>query len=186
MKRKFSLLALLSLLLLAVMPSGTALAAKPTGFGAVGTIDAIDEGDVSAAGASARFVVKERSIGGVFFGPDLVGPYELIFGTNVPILTQSGQIAGTLTVDIYEAKVSGASELGLTPVPCAVPDGVTCILTPSGNFVPGLLIDGKLTFTDGVQGHGEFSGWLIPDIDGGGHIVGIIAGAISINGKWHN
>lgn len=185
MKKKFSILALLSLLLMAVVPSGTALAAKPVPFGAGGTIDSITPGDVDAAGASGRFVVKERSVSGLllFGSPDLLGPYTLTFGTNVPLLTQSGQIHGTLTVGDYEAKVRASSEIGLTPVPCA-PGSPGCVpVAPSAGFYPGLLISGTLTFTEGTQGHGELSGWLIPAIDPlTGHIVDVIAGAVSVSG----
>lgn len=197
MKRKFSLLALLSLLLLVVVPGGTALAmGKPVPFGAVGTIATIDEGDVSAAGVSTRFVVKERSVGGVLFG-SLSGGYTLTYGSNVPIATQSGQIHGTLTVGSYVAKVTGSSELLAGPVLALHP-----VLGP----VPVVLlgINGNLTFTDGTQGNGTFEAvvWAIITLDG--HIVGVLPAGItlvdlsftpvgistpsgvSVSGQWHS
>ncbi len=44
MKRKFGLLALLSLLLMAVVPSGTALAAEQVPFSAVGVLRPLMQG----------------------------------------------------------------------------------------------------------------------------------------------
>lgn len=159
------------MLMTAVLPSGTALAGgKPAAFSTQGSITSIDEGQVKPAGGSGRFVVSARSVGGDLYGPDLVGAYTLNFGTNVPITTQSGQFHGTLSVaGGYEAAVQGSTSLGLTPI-----------------GYPGLLIDGTLTFTEGTQGHGQVSGWLIPNIDPNtGHIVGVLAGAVSVNGAWH-
>ena len=199
MKKKFSLLALLSLLLLAVMPAGTAMAAKPVSFGAVGTIATIDDGDVSAAGASTRFVVKERHITGLLDG-SLLGAYTLTYGSNVPIATQSGNIHGTLSITgptDYEATVTGSSELLAGPVGAFLP-GTGIVLAVA------LGIEGKLTFTDGAQGHGTFEAGVWVRITPDGHIVGVLPeglplfgpggplgidtgpSGVSISGQWHN
>ena len=171
--------------LLALSPTTAPAGGAPSAFFAQGLITGIDEGNVTPAGKSGRFVVKERVVTGVL-GGSIGGPFQFTFGSNVPLLTQSGQIHGVLLVDGYEASVAASSSLGLTPVPCPDPDGVTCIATPAGNFVPGLVINGTFTFTSGTQGHGTASAWIIPAIDPNtGHIVGVIAGALTLAGQWH-
>lgn len=162
-----------------------------TQFGSLGTITGIGEGTVAPAGNSGRYIVKDRFVTGALIeGSGPQGGFTLTYGANVPIETQSGQIHGTLTIDtaageVYEAKVRGESSLGLTPVPCTQPDWVTCIGTPYGNFVPGLLIEGTFTFTSGAKGNGDLSAWLVPLLDADYHIIDVIISEVTINGKWN-
>lgn len=170
-------------LVLALAPGTVWAGGSPTPFAVTGPILTIDDGDVAAAGKSGRFVVKERHITGLLFGSVGYGePFTFTFGTNVPLLTQSGQIHGTLTAGVYQAAVRASSQIGATPIPCAVaPPGSPCV----DGFLPGLLIDGTFAFTGGVEGDGTATGWLIPDIDPAtGHIVGVLAGAIELVGQW--
>ena len=76
----------------------------------------IDQGDVKPAGKSGRFVVKDRTVTGALTAilpgsPE--GRFTFVYGTNVPLLTQSGQIHGTLSIagGEIEARVSGRSSL---------------------------------------------------------------------------
>lgn len=124
-------------------------------FSASGTILTIDTGDVRPAGQSGRFIVRERHITGTFTGS--IGgtagvPFVITFDTNVPLATQSGRIHGRLIAGVYEANVTMASSTGATPVECDAPDGVTCIATSGGNFVPGLLLNGRMNFLSGANG----------------------------------
>lgn len=158
-------------------------------FSATGEFISIDTGDVDAAGASGRFVVKERTALGMFYD-DIGGttgePFALIYGSNVPIATQSGQVHARLFAGTYEAAAVLTSSIGLTPLECSVPDGSTCIATPDGNFMPGLLLDGTATFIDGAHGHGTLKGWLIPILDAEGHILSIYASSLSFAGEWRS
>lgn len=191
MRKVASALLLVGILMMLTTVAATAAKGPRTPFAAEGAFLSINEGEVRPAGNSGRFVVKDRTISGILFGPSLVGPFDFTYGTNVPIATQSGQIHGTLAVGEYVAKVHASSSIGLTPVPCdpaSSPPG-TCIpdpASPYGGWVPGLLIEGTLTFTDGTAGHGDLAGWVIPMIDPDtGHIIGIIAGGIGVSGQWH-
>ena len=88
----------------------------------------------------------------------------------------------------YTAKVAAKSAIGVTPAPCPAAWAAVygCIETAPGVFFfPGLLINGNLTFTSGdTQGHGTVDGWVIPIIDPvTGHIVGVFAGALSLQGS---
>jgi hypothetical protein len=166
-----------------------AVSAEP--FMAGGPITSIDDGDVRAAGNSGRFVVRNRHVGGTLSG--FVGdvlfvndpqPFTFTFKTNVPIQTQSGNVHGTLTFGPYEAKVAAQSELGVTPVPCPAGWEAWGVPGADGNlFLPGLLINGTVTFTDGAQGTGTVSGFVIPRLDAAGHIVGIVGGWLTIQGE---
>jgi hypothetical protein len=152
-------------------------------FSVSGTITMIDTGDVKPAGQSGRFIVRDRHITGTFMG-SINAPFVLTFDTNVPIDTQSGRIHGRLIAGVYEANVTMASSTGATPVECETPNGATCIATPGGNFVPGLLLNGRMNFLGGAKGQGSVTGWLIPIIDEQGHIVSIVASHLAINGQW--
>jgi hypothetical protein len=173
------------LALLALAPG--AAAADSAQFLVTGPIVGIDAGDVKAAGKSGRFVVKNRQVTGTLYGvvadEQLAGtPFTFTFGTNVPLMTQSGNLHGVLSFGPYEARVAAKSEIGLTSLSCEVADGVTCIPTPAGNFVPGLIIDGVTAFTHGTTGHGTASAWLIPMIDPAtGHVIGVIAGQLTLS-----
>jgi hypothetical protein len=155
-------------------------------FLVTGPIVGIDAGEVKAAGKSGRFVVKNRHLTGTLYGvvadEQLAGvPFTFTFGTNVPLLTQSGNLHGVLSFGPYEARIAAKGEIGLTPLTCEDADGVACIPTPAGNFVPGLIIDGVTTFTHGTTGHGAASAWLIPKIDETGHVIGVIAGQMTLS-----
>ena len=197
MKRKFGLLALLSLLLI-VVSSGTVLAAEPVPLNAVGLLTTVVEGDVDPAGDSGRSVVSARSISGTMVGPDLWGPFSVVFDTNVD-LTQSGQLHGTMTVGDYEAAVQGASELSAGPV-LALLSVDPLVVVP----VVYLGVSGTFTFTNGPEGHASFDGgvWIIVTPDG--RIVDVLPEGIplldldlnpvgisgpslvTISGQWHN
>jgi hypothetical protein len=163
--------------------SAPAFAGPHMPFSVSGTIAMIDTGDVKPAGQSGRFIVRDRHITGTFTG-SISAPFVITFDTNVPIATQSGRIHGRLIAGVYEANVTMASSTGATPVECENPDGATCIATPGGNFVPGLLLNGRMNFLSGAKGQGSVTGWLIPVIDDQGHIVNILASQLAISGQW--
>jgi hypothetical protein len=163
--------------------SAPVFAGPPVPFVASGTILTIDTGDVTPAGQSGRFIVRDRHITGTFTG-SIGGPFVITYDSNVPIATQAGQIHARLIAGMYEANVTMASSTGLTPVPCKDPDGATCIATPGGNFVPGLLLNGRMNFLSGANGHGNVTGWLIPDLDAQGHILKILASQLTLMGQW--
>ena len=163
--------------------SAPAFAGPHVPFSVSGTITSVDTGDVKPAGQSGRFIVRDRHITGTFTG-SISAPFVITFDTNVPIATQSGRIHGRLIASVYEANVTMASSTGATPVECETPDGATCIATPGGNFVPGLLLNGRMNFLNGAKGQGSVTGWLIPVIDDQGHIVNILASQLAISGQW--
>jgi hypothetical protein len=158
-------------------------AGPPKPFSASGPISRIDEGNVKPARESGRFIVRARHIPGTFAG-DISGVFTITYDANVPLATQSGPVHARMTADSYEANMTIVSSLGPTPVPCTIPDGVTCIETPSGPFVPGLLLSGRMNFLSGAHGTGTVSGWLIPVLDVQGHIDVIAATLLTIAGQW--
>jgi len=156
-------------------------------FSASGTILTIDAGDVRAAGQSGRFIVRDRHITGTLTGA--IGgstgvPFVITYDSNVPLTTQSGRIHARLIAGVYEANMTMASSVGPTPVECETPNGATCIATPAGNFVPGLLLNGRMNFLSGAKGQGNVTGWLIPILDEQGHIVSIAASLLTLAGQW--
>jgi hypothetical protein len=160
-------------------------------FFATGQITTIDDGDtlIKAAGSSGRFIVRNRDVGGLIAG-SIAGidfpaePFTFTFKTNVPIQTQSGNIQGYLSFGPYEAKVLATSELGLTPLRCE-DTGMEkfCVQTPEGLFFPGLLINGSVRFTEGAEGTGTVSAFVIPQLNEQGHIISVIAGGLTIQGE---
>ncbi len=164
-----------------------AFAGPPKPFSVSGAISSIDEGDVEPAGQSGRFIVRDRHITGSFTG-SIGGTTGVLFvityDSNVPIATQSGRIHARMIAGVYEANMTMVSSLGPTPVPCVLSDGVTCIETPGGNFVPGLLLNGRMNFLAGANGQGNVTGWLIPILDEQGHIIRIAASLLTIAGQW--
>lgn len=170
-----------------------AVSAEP--FQAGGEITSIDDGDVKAAGTSGRFVVRNRHVGGTISGvigntaitvEGVAQPFTFTFKTNVPIQTQSGNIQGYLSFGNYEAKVIGTSAIGATPVECPVMYAAMfgCIETEPGVFFfPGLLITGSVRFTEGAEGSGTVNAFIIPKLNDVGHIVGIEAGGLRIQGE---
>ena len=100
--------------------SAPAFAGPPVPFSASGTVLTIDTGDVTLAGQSGRFIVRNRQITGVFTG-SISGPFAITFDTNVPLVTQAGRIHGRLIAGVYEANVTLASSTGATlPSPILV------------------------------------------------------------------
>ncbi|MDH4152182.1 MAG: hypothetical protein OEV01_00200 [Nitrospira sp.] len=164
-----------------------AFAGPPVPFSVSGTILTIDTGDVNPAGQSGRFIVRDRHITGTLTGA--IGgttgvPFVITYDANVPLATQSGRIHARMIAGVYEANMTMASSTGPTPVECEVPDGATCFATPGGNFVPGLLLNGRMNFQSGAKGQGNVTGWLIPILDEQGHIVSIAASLLTITGQW--
>jgi hypothetical protein len=156
-------------------------------FSASGTILTIDDGDIKPAGHSGRFIVRDRHITGTLTGA--IGgttgvPFVITYDANLPILTQAGRIHARLIAGVYEANGTLLSSPGAPPVECEIPDGATCIVTPAGNFVPGILLNGRLNFLNGAKGKGNVTGWLIPILDEEGHVVSIVASQLNIIGQW--
>lgn len=149
-------------------------------FSASGVLTTIDEGDVVPAGSSGRFIVKDRHVLGGLLSGDLVGPLSIEYGTNVPILTQSGQIHGNIYVQtpdgVVKASIAAKSAFGVCDLP--VPPG-TPTLPPIG-----LTVEGTFTFTTGTQGHGEFSACVWANINAEGHIVPPLFGVVEMSGQW--
>jgi hypothetical protein len=173
----------------AVVATGaeSAWAASTVPFSVSGTILTIDTGDVRPAGQSGRFIVRDRHITGTFTGS--IGgttgiPFVITYDANVPLATQSGRIHAGMIAGVYEANMTLASSTGPTPVECETTDGATCVATPGGSFVPGLLLNGRMNFQSGAKGQGNVTGWLIPIIDEQGHIVSIVASLLTITGQW--
>lgn len=201
MSKRFSMGRVMAAATIAAFAAFGSTQAVADDFALGGQITTIDDGNVKAAGKSGRFVVKNRHVGGTLSGfigdtPLVNVPFTFTFGTNVPIMTQSGNIHGTLVIDngAYNAKVAAKSAIGVTPAPCPAAWAAVygCIETAPGVFFfPGLLINGKLTLTNGdaqghgtVDGYGSVDGWVIPIIDPAtGHIVGVFAGALSLQGS---
>ncbi len=167
--------------------SRSAFAGPPVPFSASGTILTIDTGDVRPAGQSGQFIVRDRQITGTLTGS--IGgtagvSFVITYDSNVPLTTQSGRIHARMIAGVYEANITMASSTGPTPVECETPDGATCLATPAGNFVPGLLLNGRMNFLSGANGQGTVTGWLIPILDQQGHIVSIAASLLSLSGRW--
>ncbi len=167
--------------------SAPAMAGSHVPFSAGGTILTIDAGDVRPAGESGRFIVRDRHITGILMGS--IGgttgvPFTITYDSNVPIATQSGRIHARMIAGVYEANMKLASSTGPTPVECEIPNGASCIATPDGNFVPGLLLSGRMNFLSGAHGQGTVTGWLIPVLDEQGHIVSIAASLLTLSGQW--
>jgi len=89
-----------------------------------------------------------------------------------------------LIAGIYEANMTMTSNAGPTPVKCETSGDATCIATGAGNFVPGLLLNGRMNYLSGAKGQGTVNGWLIPILDEQGHIVSIAASLLSMSGRW--
>ncbi|MBM3957007.1 MAG: hypothetical protein FJ313_03015 [Gemmatimonadetes bacterium] len=186
--RKLHAVALPALLVLALWAvegtSGTIALARgiPVQFASHGVMDTlfdpttppgIDQGDVIPAGKSGRFVVKDRTVTGTLSAllpgsPE--GRFSFTYGTNVPLLTQSGQIHGTLSIaGGLEAKVRAESAL----------------LGYSPEGLPVIGITGRLTFTSGAQGTGDIQGVIVPVLDPATlHIIGLAYGEVGIAGRW--
>jgi hypothetical protein len=168
MKRKIILVGLVTALALVLVAPVPALAAKPAGFMAIGSLDTIDEGDPFAAGQSGRWVVPERTITGAISGA-ITGDFILTYRANVTA-EQAGNFHGEMVVNDgeYVIKVNGNSSFGITPA-----------------GFPGLILSGHWTLIEGARGTGNFGAWLIPIMDEQKeHIIGIYASAIEMTGQW--
>ena len=170
MKRKVFFICLVLTLALTLATPVPALAAKPVGFSTIGEITDIDDGDVSPAGNSGRWIVKERTVEGNLLVGDITGGFVLTYKANVEsVWTQAGNFHGTMVVNDgdYTIKVNGSSSPGTTPI------GPT-----------GLVLSGHWTFKGNNQGNGGFDAWVIPMLDEEGHITGIFGGGIEMTGQW--
>ena len=163
MKKKIIILGLVLALALVLVAPTPALAAKPVGFEAYGVITSIDEGDVFPAGNSGRWVVQERTIEGELQDGAIPGDFVLTYKANVTA-DQAGNFHGEMVVNggEYVIKVNGTSGIGAL----------------------GLMLNGHWTLIEGAQGNGNFTAWIIPDIDEEGHIIGILASDITMTGQW--
>jgi hypothetical protein len=190
MSKRISLGRIVAVAVIAALAAiGTVQPVSAEPFLAGGPIEDIDKGDVKAAGKSSRFVVRNRNVSGTIHGT--VGDtsfagvhFTFMFKTNVPIQTQAGNIQGSLSFGSYEAKIIAKSELGVTPVPC--PEGWEpwCVETEPGSyFLPGLLINGSVRFTEGAEGNGTVNAFVVPELSPDGHIIGVIAGGLTIQGE---
>lgn len=159
----------------ALAPAGAALAQDTRlPFFASGPVLSIDQGTVFPAGYSGRFVVVERTVSGTLSG-DLNGPFTFVYGSNVPIQTQSGQVHGRLLGEGYEAAVEGKSSLLLGPGIAIGPDGSPVAL------VVVLGVTGSLAFTSGAQGQGDFTATVTVAIDPATrHILGVVPSGFPI------
>jgi hypothetical protein len=179
-------------LVLALSPGSALAGGEPQGFTASGIFMpgtpawTITEGDVTAAGSSGRFVVKNRLVTGFVTdvsagGPDLAGPFQLDFGANVPLATQSGQIHGRLTfgdadAPDYEASVRASSSLTAGP-------GIVCLTDDCAAAVGAvtLAVTGSFTFVGGTaQGHGPLVGSVTAALDQAGHLLFLLPSGLPI------
>ena len=173
MKRKAVLIGAVLALLLGLLSPAVAMAAKPVDFFAAGAIVSIDEGAVSPAGGSGRWVVSERIVSGGIQGA-VNGPFSLTYKANVDA-AQAGALTGRLEADGLTLAINGKSQ-GIEMVPVA-----------PGIYLPSITVSGRWTILDG-QGNGEFSAQFvfIPWFDeyGNAHIGQVIAGGVVLTGQW--
>ena len=177
MKRKIALIILSLVLVLGLMPATVAAAKAPPApkfvdFNAGGVISYITPGDVFPAGASGRYIVQERELGGALAG-SINGAYSLTYKANVELATQAGNLHGTLQTGSYSLDVNGKIEP----------------LEFVGWYAPGiplyyLEINGQWTFVNGEQGNGDFTAGavFIPTLDG--HVGYIVQSGFVMTGKW--
>jgi hypothetical protein len=155
--------------------SPVAVSAKTAPFNAVGTIASITPGDVFPAGDSGRWVVAERQITGTL-GGGIDGDFTLTYKANVEsVLTQAGNLHGTLSVGDYVLNVTGK-------LPA---------LSFFGWYVQDVIplykmdITGKWTLQSGSQGNGDFSATVIFIPTPDGHVYAIVNSYISLTGNWN-
>ncbi len=174
MKRKAVLIGAVLALVLGLVSPAVALAAKPVDFFAAGAIISIDEGAVSPAGGSGRWVVAERIVSGGLQGA-INGPFSLTYQANVDA-AQAGTLAGRLTAGGYTMNLTGKSQ------------GVEMVPVAPGIYLPKITVSGRWTLIDGAQGTGQFTASFvfIPWIDeyGNVHIGTIIGGGVLLSGQW--
>ncbi len=171
MKRELiiSLALALVLALATIMPS-PAPAAEPVAFATSGTVSSITPGTVKPAGTSGRFVVIQRDIVGSMSG-DIIGAYTFSYKANVELLTQAGNLHGTLTVGESTFNLNGK----IAPL----------MLVPVGEYLlPKLNISGNWDLIEGAHGEGIFNAAVtfIPTPEG--HVGTIIDSTFFLTGQW--
>lgn len=172
MKRGLLFISLaLALVLTTLMPTA-ATAAKPVSFSTSGIITYISPGTVVSAGESGRWRVVERELSGAFLSGDINSNFTMDYKANIELSTQAGNLNGTLEAGPYILKLNGKIQ-PLEMVP-----------TPFGIDLPKLTINGRWTFTEGVQGQGNFDAWVIFIPTPEGHVGSIIASAFNLTGQW--
>lgn len=173
-------------------------------FHAEGTVTAIDQGDVKAAGRSERWVVQERHLIGEFtVGPEsILGSFTMTYHANVESTdSQASRLQGVLTVGEYELNVTG-STVPAYPISGAYQEDITI---PGYGTFPGMWVmnfmlelDGTWAMTNGSVGNGIVDANIVIQIcvDNndtnpiyaemfGGHIVGFPAGSsFALDGHW--
>ena len=170
MKKKALFTALVVALVLTTLAPVAALAAKPTDFNALGSIASISPGTVIPAGESGRWRVVERELSGILSG-DINGDFTMTYKANVELLTQAGNLHGTLVAGSYVAKVNGKIQpLQWLGVPYASPAQLT--------------ITGRWTFVDEARGQGDFTATAIVVLNEYGHVVYIPWSQFIMTGKW--
>ena len=183
MKRGLIFSLALVMIMAALMPSQV-LAAKPVPFDATGNVFYITPGTVKPAGTSGRFVVIERDIVGSIGGA-ISGPYTFSYKANVELLTQAGNLHGTLTVGErdYVLNISGKTlPLELTDDQSNCPPEYC----PSGDYqVFRSTIDGHWDFLVGAHGEGNFNANVLLVIDmSTNHVVWVNGGSVTLTGQW--
>lgn len=165
----------LVMIMAALMPSQV-LAAKPVPFVATGNVWYITPGTVKPAGDSGRFVVIERDILG-FMNAGIIGVYTFSYKANVELLTQAGNLHGTLTVGGYVLNMSGKTQpleySGEADCPA-----VGSPVSPCSVFTS--TIDGHWNFLVGARGEGNFNSDVFLIIDWTGHVVWIDGGSVTL------
>lgn len=171
MKKKGLVFSVILALLLTVLMPTTAFAAKPLPVHAEGAITSIEDTvigeNVFPAGDSGRFRVVDRVISGGLSG-DIAGDFILTYKANVDLLTQAGNLHGTLTTGDYTFKINGAiAPLEMVP-------------TIYG-YLPMLTITGHWS-RPGGPGNGTFGAWVVFIPDEYGHVVWIIDSSFTMDG----
>ena len=172
MKTRLTFGVILAILLSSLLP-GAALMAKPATkpFNATGSVTYITPGTVYQAGATGKWVVLERTIGGNVAG-SLNGPFTMTYNALIDsVYTQAGTLHGKMKAGENVLKVD-ANILPLT-------------LVPYGPYtLPMLTVTGTWQNLEGGQGSGTFNAWLvfIPTPDG--HVGSILASSFDMTGNW--
>lgn len=175
MKRRLLFVSLaLVLMLMALAP--TALAAKPQPFYAAGVITGIEDtviGDNAfPAGDSGRWRVVDRQIEGELLSGDITGSFLMTYKADVELVTQAGNLHGTLETGGYTFRVNGKIQ-PLEMVP-----------SPLGVDLPKLTISGHWSLVAGSgPGQGNFDAWVIFIPDEYGHVVAIVASSFVMDGN---
>lgn len=157
---------------------------KQQPFNVIALAVAGDVGDVTQAGQSGRFVVKDRPISGVLVTNPadlgtIYGGFDLNFGTNVPISTQSGQLHGKGALYLPTGQVDiNVTASTVYAGPCTLP-------VPFAEHSEMLFASGSFTLTGGTPGQGQLGATVcFVRVSPGGHIHAFTGGIITLDGKW--